>query len=39
MSKHAALIAFVLLLRKVVQTFASAGFSADINATYLLRID
>ncbi|XP_075264413.1 uncharacterized protein LOC142356371 [Convolutriloba macropyga] len=38
MNDHAALIAFASLLRKVVQTFASHGFSADLNATYLLRI-
>ena len=38
MNDHAALKAFVSLLRKVVQTFASHGFSADLNATYLLRI-
>ena len=35
---RAALIAFASLLRKVVQTFASHGFSANLNATYLLRI-
>ena len=38
MNDHAALIAFASLLRKIVQTFASHGFSADLNATYLLRI-
>ena len=38
MNDHAALIAFASLLRRVVQTFASNGFSADLNATYLLRI-
>ena len=38
MNDHAALIAFASLLRKVVQTFASHGFSADLNARYLLRI-
>ena len=38
MNDHAALIAFASLLRKVVQTFASHGFSADLNVTYLLRI-
>ena len=38
MKDHAALIAFASLLRKVVQTFSSYGFSADLNATYLLRI-
>ena len=31
-------MAFVSLLRKVVPTFASHGFSAHLNATYLLRI-
>ena len=35
---YAALIAFASLLRKVVQTFASHGFIADLNATYLLTI-
>ena len=38
MNDHAALIAFASLLRRLVQTFASHGFSADLNATYLLRI-
>ena len=38
MNDHAALIAFASLLRKFVQTFASHGFRADLNATYLLRI-
>ena len=38
MNDYAASIAFASLLRKVVQTFASHGFSEDLNATYLLRI-
>ena len=38
MNDNTALIAFASLLRKVVQTFASHGLSADLNATYLLRI-
>ena len=38
MNDHAALIAFASLLRKTDQTFASRGFSADLNATYLLKI-
>ena len=38
MIDHAALIVFASLLRKLVQTFGSHGFSADLNATYLLRI-
>ena len=38
MNDHAALISFASLLRKVVQTFASHGFIADLNAKYLLKI-
>ena len=38
MNHHAALIAFASLLRRVVRKFASHGFSADLNSTYLLRI-
>ena len=35
---HAALITFAALKRKLVQKFASHGFSAELNATYPHRI-